>query len=85
MYIVHAFRHYVHVCVRVFTGPAEKAREAYDAAEKAAENMPSTHPIRLGLALNYSVFYYEILSQPDKACALAKKVCYTFVVCVYPA
>ena len=34
--------------------------------------MKSTHPIRLGLALNYSVFYYEILESPDNACKLAK-------------
>ena len=36
--------------------------------------MPTTHPIRLGLALNYSVFYYEIKNKPERACELAKKV-----------
>ena len=35
--------------------------------------LPTTHPIRLGLALNYSVFYYEIANNPEKACELAKE------------
>lgn len=49
------------------------ANESYEKAfEIARGEMPPTHPIRLGLALNYSVFYYEILNDPEKACELAK-------------
>lgn len=51
-----------------------KSNDAYDAATKEAENMPPTHPIRLGLALNYSVFHYEIQNKSEEACKLAKKV-----------
>ncbi len=52
----------------------EKASEAYDKASEDAKTMSPTHPIRLGLALNFSVFYYEIEGAPDKACQLAKQV-----------
>lgn len=52
---------------------ASNALEAYESASSIAEtSLPPTHPIRLGLALNFSVFYYEIFSSPDKACHLAK-------------
>nr|AGH70112.1 14-3-3 protein beta/alpha [Placozoa sp. H4] len=52
----------------------EDSRKAYKSAfDLSKDNMPPTHPIRLGLALNFSVFYYEILSNPDEACNLAKK------------
>jgi len=43
------------------------------ASEIAATELAPTHPIRLGLALNFSVFYYEILNSPDRACQLAKQ------------
>ena len=43
----------------------------------ALAELASTHPIRLGLALNFSVFYYEILNSPDRACSLAKQVSFS--------
>lgn len=53
---------------------AKHAEEAYKLATDTAENeLLPTHPIRLGLALNFSVFYYEIMNNPEKACKLAKK------------
>jgi len=52
---------------------AENSLCAYKAATDIAMNeIAPTHPIRLGLALNFSVFYYEILDSPDRACRLAK-------------
>lgn len=51
----------------------ESSEKAYNEAhEISKEHMQPTHPIRLGLALNYSVFYYEIQNAPEQACHLAK-------------
>lgn len=53
---------------------ADKSLEAYKAATEVSQtDLAPTHPIRLGLALNFSVFYYEILNSPDQACQLAKQ------------
>ncbi|CAL5345147.1 unnamed protein product [Camellia sinensis] len=53
---------------------ADESLKAYQAATTAAESdLSPTHPIRLGLALNFSVFYYEIMNSPERACHLAKQ------------
>ncbi|KAG8383041.1 hypothetical protein BUALT_Bualt05G0143200 [Buddleja alternifolia] len=51
---------------------AELSLKGYEASS-ANTDLPSTHPIRLGLALNFSVFYYEIMNSPEMACQLAKQ------------
>jgi 14-3-3 protein epsilon len=50
-----------------------KAAEFYKQALTLAQSkLNPTHPIRLGLALNYSVCFYEVLKDKAQACALAK-------------
>ena len=57
------------------TEVVDDSQKAYqDAYDISKSKMQPTHPIRLGLALNFSVFYYEILNSPEKACQLAKTV-----------
>lgn len=53
---------------------ADNALDSYSKATEVAEkDLKTTHPIRLGLALNFSVFHYEVMNDPTKACQLAKE------------
>ena len=47
----------------------QKAKAAYEQAN--AIDLPACNPIKLGLALNFSVFNYEVLKDHAKACELA--------------
>jgi hypothetical protein len=47
----------------------QEALKAY--TEANAINLPPCNPIKLGLALNFSVFYYEVMKDHKKACLLA--------------
>eukprot|EP00397_Hematodinium_sp_SG-2012_P050267 GEMP01058341.1.p1 GENE.GEMP01058341.1~~GEMP01058341.1.p1 ORF type:complete len:246 (+),score=62.49 GEMP01058341.1:195-932(+) len=53
---------------------ANSAKKAYDDAMAVAQkDLLVTHPIRLGLALNFSVFHYEVLNNPEEACKMARQ------------
>lgn len=78
-YVNHREGDYHRYVAEYATGEARKtsANDAYEAYKQATEvaqtELTTTHPIRLGLALNFSVFYYEIFNSPERACALAKQ------------
>ncbi|CAG9322038.1 unnamed protein product [Blepharisma stoltei] len=51
----------------------QNSHSAYERASAAAASLPANNPVRLGLALNFSVFYYEAMKEQEKAINLAKK------------
>lgn len=77
IFFIYLFFHYIGSTFFLpqFSAIITNSQEAYrDAFEISKAEMQPTHPIRLGLALNFSVFYYEILNSPEQACKLAKTV-----------
>ncbi|KAJ8523036.1 hypothetical protein ONZ45_g482 [Pleurotus djamor] len=52
---------------------ADMSLNAYKLAYKhALATLDPIHPTRLGLALNFSVFYHDVKKSPERACHLAK-------------
>lgn len=51
---------------------AAKAQEAYQRGAAACATLPPTNSVALGLALNRSVFSYEILNSTDEAVTIAR-------------
>merc|ERR1739844_421311 len=49
------------------------ALEGYTAAQQHSKGLNACNPIRLGLALNFSVFHYEVLNDHKKACTIGEE------------
>jgi 14-3-3 protein epsilon len=52
---------------------ADGALNSYKSANEVARNLSAIHPIYLGLSLNFSVFYYEVLNDHETACKIAQE------------
>ncbi|KXZ42238.1 hypothetical protein GPECTOR_177g233 [Gonium pectorale] len=44
----------------------------YTSAQEMANRLPTTNHVRLGLSLNFSVFWYSVMDEPLMACAVAR-------------
>ena len=52
---------------------SDQGLAAYNAALESAKSIDYKNPVKLGLALNLSVFYYEVVGNKDEACKLAQE------------
>jgi len=50
----------------------QSSMESYQKAMDQARDLNISNPIRLGLALNFSVFHYEVHNNQEEACHVAK-------------
>ena len=48
------------------------ALEGYTQSDALSKELNACNPIRLGLALNFSVFHYEVMNDHKKACELGE-------------
>ena len=52
---------------------SDDALKSYNDASETAKSLPVLNPIALGLALNFSVFYYEVMNDHSKAIEIASQ------------
>lgn len=52
---------------------SDGALDSYKSAAEVAKKLSPVHPIALGLFLNFSVFYYEVINDHETACKIAKE------------
>lgn len=48
------------------------ALKQYEDSDRHCQQLQACNPTRLGLALNFSVFYYEVIGDHSKACSLGE-------------
>lgn len=53
---------------------SDKSLEYYNKAREYAKSLNITDPVRLSIALNMSVFYYEIINNHETACIISKEI-----------
>jgi 14-3-3 protein epsilon len=52
---------------------ADGALNSYKSANEVSKNLSPINPIYLGLSLNFSVFYYEVMNDHETACKVAQE------------